>query len=184
MNFISIALIIFVLALFTIMITRYDVLRDESNCTTGNKPYSLSRVQLAFWSLIIICAFIHLWSIEGFDPNAVSLGRTSLILLGVSAGTGILGRTIDGSEQSQVTAGTLTSRHQDTCSEGFWKDILSDQNGVSVHRFQNVIFTLILMISYIKSVSAGVIPDFNDTLLALAGVSSGTYLGVKLNENK
>lgn len=183
-SILSIIFIVLVIAIFILMISRYDVLRDESTCAAGDKPYSLSRVQLAFWSVIIICAFIHLWGLNDFDPNSVDLGKTSLILLGISASAGILGRTIDGSDQSQVTAGKMTTRHQDVCSEGFWKDILSDSNGVSIHRFQNVMFTIILMSSYIISVYNGTIPDFNDNLLILSGVSSGTYLGVKMTENK
>ncbi len=71
------------------------------------------------------------------------------------------------------------------CSEGFFKDILNDNHGISFHRFQIVVWTIVLGIIFIESVYSHLaMPEFSGTLLALMGISSGTYLGFKGTENK
>ena len=70
-------------------------------------------------------------------------------------------------------------------SEGFLKDILSDATGVSFHRFQMFIWTLVLGVIFIISVWTRLsMPEFGATLLALLGISAGTYLGFKIPENQ
>ncbi len=69
-------------------------------------------------------------------------------------------------------------------SQGFWQDILTDAKGVSFHRFQMVVFTLILGIVFMVDVYQNLaMPEFDATLLSLMGISSGTYLGFKFPEN-
>ena len=65
-------------------------------------------------------------------------------------------------------------------------DILSDQNGVNIHRFQNVIWTVIAMVLFlckVRYMGCGELPTLDGTLIALTGISSATYLGLKVNEN-
>ena len=70
-------------------------------------------------------------------------------------------------------------------SESFWKDILTDVNGITLHRFQIVIWTFILGSLFVYSVYRDLaMPEFNGTLLALMGISSGTYLGFKIPERQ
>lgn len=70
-------------------------------------------------------------------------------------------------------------------SEGFLKDVLSDSTGVSFHRFQIFVWTLVLGIIFIISVWTRLsMPEFGATLLALLGISAGTYLGFKIPENE
>jgi hypothetical protein len=68
-------------------------------------------------------------------------------------------------------------------SQGFIKDILNDNAGISFHRFQIVVWTVVLGIIFIESVYSHLaMPEFSGTLLALMGISSGTYLGFKGTE--
>jgi hypothetical protein len=69
-------------------------------------------------------------------------------------------------------------------SRAFLDDMLTDgTNGYSFHRFQMFVWTLVLAILFIYSVWARLaMPDFSATLLALLGISGGTYLGFKLPE--
>lgn len=68
-------------------------------------------------------------------------------------------------------------------STHFLTDILSDANGVSFHRFQMAVWTLVLSIIFIKDVYLTLaMPTFNATLLGLLGLSAGTYLGLKIPE--
>jgi len=70
-------------------------------------------------------------------------------------------------------------------SEGFLKDVLTDATGVSFHRFQIFIWTLVLGIIFIISVCNRLsMPEFGATLLGLLGISAGTYLGFKIPEKQ
>ena len=68
-------------------------------------------------------------------------------------------------------------------SQGFIDDILSDGSGVSLHRLQIVVWTgtlaLVFLVSAWRDLS---MPVFSEGLLALMGISSGTYLGIKGTE--
>lgn len=68
-------------------------------------------------------------------------------------------------------------------SEGFLKDILSDSSGVAFHRFQVLAWAVVLGIVFVWAVYKNLaMPQWDDSLLALLGISSGTYLGLKLPE--
>jgi hypothetical protein len=70
-------------------------------------------------------------------------------------------------------------------SIGLWKDIISDANGVNFHRFQMTAWTVVLASIFAIAVwRVLAMPDFDNTLLALQGLSAGTYLGLKVNESK
>src|SRR5215218_5133356 len=69
-------------------------------------------------------------------------------------------------------------------SRGFLLDILSDADGVSVHRFQLFAWTIILGVVFVSGVLREVaMPVFSATLLGLMGLSAGTYLGLKIPES-
>ncbi len=66
-------------------------------------------------------------------------------------------------------------------SKSFFSDILSDDDGVSFHRFQIFAWTIVLIIIFIAEIYNTLsMPEFNGTLLALMGISGGTFIGFKL----
>ena len=67
-------------------------------------------------------------------------------------------------------------------SSGFWKDIVTDDRGVvALDRLQVVVWTIVLGGVFLTSVIWDLtMPELNATLLALMGISSGTYIGFKL----
>ena len=68
-------------------------------------------------------------------------------------------------------------------SEGFFRDILRDANGITFHRFQLLVWTIVLGLIFCVSVYRSLaMPQFSDTLLALMGITSGTYIGFKFPE--
>lgn len=70
-------------------------------------------------------------------------------------------------------------------SEGFKNDILTDVNGIALHRFQMAAWTLALGVIFIIGVYRTLsMPEFSVTLLALMGISAGTYLGFKIPERQ
>jgi len=70
-------------------------------------------------------------------------------------------------------------------SLGLWNDIISDANGVNFHRFQMAAWTVVLAFIFAVAVTRVLaMPDFDNTLLALQGLSAGTFLGLKITEPK
>jgi hypothetical protein len=68
-------------------------------------------------------------------------------------------------------------------SKNFFDDILTDVSGISLHRFQNVVWTLVLGVIFVAdAVIHTTMPTFDATLLALLGISNGVYLGLKVPE--
>ncbi len=66
-------------------------------------------------------------------------------------------------------------------SRGFLNDILSDDNGISFNRFQMFGWTIVLIVVFMWSVIRSLtMLDFDATLLALMGISGGTFIGFKL----
>lgn len=67
-------------------------------------------------------------------------------------------------------------------SAGWWRDLVSDdRGGIALDRFQIVVWTIVLGGVFLNSVIWELtMPDFSATMLALMGVSSGTYIGFKL----
>ena len=71
----------------------------------------------------------------------------------------------------------------------FLLDLLSEQDAsagsgrvIAFHRFQIVVWTLILGVIFVSEVLTKLtMPSFDSTLLALMGISSGTYLGFKVS---
>ncbi len=168
--------------------------------------YSYSRSQLMWWTFIVISCFVVDMAITG-AANGI-MNNTALTLIGISAGTTVAGRVIDNSQGNDASV----SMHQDHPSEGFWMDILSDQNGVSIHRFQAVLFNIAFGFVFIAQLIQKMqeycqdhaaihklatitteqvakiaqiiqLPTFDSTTLGLIGISSATYVTLKFNEN-
>ncbi|MVN22450.1 hypothetical protein [Mucilaginibacter arboris] len=150
--------------------------------TSIKRPYSLSRTQLAVWTTVISCTYIY--EVLCVNCKNININTTALILMGISTGTIAVAGLIDKNQIEQDSP-----RHQDEPSKGFFTDILSDDNGISIHRFQNSIWTIIAIIVYLHHVfnqqlQAGTcFPELDQTLLALTGISSATYLTLKGKEN-
>lgn len=143
------------------------------------KPFSLARTQLGVWTVIISCTYVYLGLIKNFSLQDIAIDSTILALMGISAGTAAVGSVIDN--------GTPPAQQgQQYPSDNFLMDILSDQNGVNIHRFQNVVWTIVAMTLFLCKVrytGCGELPTLSSTLIALTGISSATYLGLKVNEN-
>lgn len=161
--------------------------------SVGSTKYSLSRSQLAWWTMIVICCYIALWSDSGV---LVELSADTLILIGISAGTAAAAQSIDLSNKAK-TAPTETEPDPTTETpetpkkpevyekQSFFFQILSDKNGISIQRFQGVLFTFFIGIFFVfEVVSKFQMPDLDPGILGLMGISSATYAGLKTNETK
>jgi hypothetical protein len=196
-----------VFGLFIYLVRCSNILRDPAPLAANSLgTYSLSRLQGAWWFFVIVAAFLFIGTVTGDYSNTVN--STALILLGIGAGTVLGSAAIDSQNdtdaQRAATAASITlvqsqidgtsdailkARLQSQLdklqgkSEGILKDILSDANGISFHRFQIAVWTVILSIIFIIDVYANLaMPIFNTTLMGLLGLSAGTYLGLKIPE--
>ncbi len=158
-----------------------NALRDSSELVK-NKPYSFARVQMWWWTMIILGSFLGVYAVSG---NKWEINATCLILLGISSVTTAGGRMIDNSQTNDPSV----TRHQDGHpSEGFVTDILSDENGLSIHRFQALIFNVAYGLSFLVEVFSnanhGQFPSYENPVLGLLGLSSSTYVYMKMNESQ
>ncbi len=166
------------------------ILRDRMIGIPPEKaPYSLSRFQLAFWSCLVIAAYLFIWLItEELDTITGSV----LTLLGIGSATALgakiidQGKTGEGNVSNPASPGNAAAPAAEIVprtSNGFLKDVLSDSQGISLYRFQLFAWTLVLGVIFCASVYNGLeMPQFSTTLLGLMGISSGTYLGFKVPE--
>jgi hypothetical protein len=193
--------ITFAIQVFAIIIfdKKYCMLRDISKAA-GHQPYSWARVQLAWWTVIVLSSFVAILWVKGVAPT---LNSSTVILLGISAATTAAARVIDISDEEKSNW-----RHQDGFGKNFFLDILSDNNGVSVHRFQTVVFNGVFGIWFIHAVLNNlqhdcntyigdaklleqckldvlnyIMPPISDNNLILLGLSSATYAALKMTEN-
>lgn len=151
--------------------------------------YSLSRTQMAVWTVLISCSMIYLYFCKGCTETTIN--GTALALMGISVGTLAAASMVDNTQiQAAAANPNLMPRYQNQMSGGFFTDILCDENGVSLHRFQHVVWTLISMSIYLYEVarntgsSGSCLPTLDPTLLVLQGISSAGYVGLKTNENQ
>jgi len=176
-------------------------------------PYSLALTQMAFWFFIVLLAYSFITLVTGeWDTFPESILVLLGIASGTMLGARVIDdnklnalKTTKNNLENQMAAlraqvplpvaqiGILLHQHDNTIadinrfktlrSDGFLNDILNDVNGVSLHRFQIVVWTLVFgVIFWEKTYQDLAMPVFSATQLALIGISSGTYLGFKLPE--
>jgi hypothetical protein len=157
-------------------------------------PFSLARLQMACWTIVVLAAFIYIGLFTGDWHN---LNETALVLLGLGAGTA-LGSAVAANPSKEVKAATeaYAATKKDTPerdsarqalikaagSNGWFTDISSeDGQRAGLHRIQSLLFTAAMLLWFIADVLVErTMPTFNATELALLGISGGAYVGFKL----
>ncbi len=153
-----------------------------------DRPFSYARVQLFWWTLIILSCYWYFFMSYGV---LLPLNSSIALLLGGPLAVFVFGKTIDNTQIKNNNADdNLPSRHQDIeKSKGLLTDILSDNTGISIHRLQAVFFNTIYGIGFIQYFCNNVkdhkypLIEFEPWQLALLGISAAGYLAIKANEN-
>lgn len=206
MNAQFIYLLVFILGVVMAiwMQKRFCILCDAS--TIDPKPFSYARLQLLWWTFIILVSFISILAATGKMPT---FDTSTLLLLGIGALTTASARIVDVAddnkykeavtEATEEEVATPQKNSKDMKSEGFWLDILSDKTGISIPRFQAVVFNLFFGIWFIwrtvinlqtagfastDEVIDKIMPIIPMNNLILLGISAGTYVALKSSENK
>lgn len=239
--FFGTALVLLVIIL--ICDNRYPVLRDikapdGQQTRTVHGSYSLGRVQMAFWTVLVIAALVKLAAVNGWTIADQQIDANLLVLMGISGATGLAAMTVDvqkdktaeDAEAKQGAAAAAAAEIKETVAqiqdssapaadvakavvklqdelaaqelqlrqaaieisrvtrkaraEGFFKDILEDENGNSLHRLQMVFFTLLtgtlFAINTLALAPGGALPPISEDMLALMGISNSLYVGFKI----
>lgn len=196
---------------------KFGIICDAS--TAKPKPYSYSRLQLLWWTFIVFATFITILVATGKIPT---LDTSTLLLLSIGALTTASARLVDLSDEANqakkmaatpvvppdpaqvnnptpVPAAVVSPLNKDMASEGFWLDILSDKNGISIHRLQVVVFNILFGVWFIYQsiirlkgigpttsidILNSIMPVITENNLILLGLSAGTYVAIKTTENK
>ena len=164
-------LLIFTIVLFYAA-RHTDMLRTGPAVDRVRQPYSLGRTQMAWWFFLVVISYTYIWLITG-DQDTIP---TSVLgLMGISSATALAAVFI-------TPSGSTAPRK----SVGLWRDLAADDQGtVALDRLQIVVWTIILSGIFLKSVIWELtMPDFSATLLALMGISSGTYIGFQFPQAK
>ncbi|TBO44262.1 hypothetical protein [Pedobacter kyonggii] len=175
----SVALALIVILFLSLNSRLLDALKDMSVLASDQRSYSLAKTTLFFWTVLILLSICYLGIVLGKVPE---LNEGVLALLGIAAGTTATAATID-SLQSQDPK---IARIQDNSkTENFFLDILSDKDGISTTRLQTFIFNIIYGCYFISVViSDEKLFLFPAKTLMLLGISSGAYALLKVTENR
>ncbi|MBC3918819.1 hypothetical protein H8L32_15100 [Undibacterium sp. CY18W] len=147
------------------------LLRDSSSAAVGERTFSLARVQMAWWFFIVLVSYIWLWIVAEGIPT---ISPQALGLLGIGSATYLTAAGVDVSKQNQFGE-----------SKGFFKDVLSDSQGLTLHRFQMLVFNVLIGVLFLVYVIQHFdMPLFDGNILTLLGMSAGTYAGFKIPEQQ
>ncbi|MFN7686639.1 MAG: hypothetical protein ACK5OP_02805 [Sphingobacteriales bacterium] len=152
---------------------------------TLDRPYSYAKVQLLWWTAIVLSCMISFYFATG---SFAAINTTMVALLGLGVGTSLLGKAIDDS-QIRENNNPVPNRHQDNKTNGFLRDIFSDEGGITISRFQGIVFNIVFGIVFFRefviNVKCGAypFPEFEVWQLSLIGISAAGYLSMKTQEN-
>lgn len=155
--------------------------RSNNGLPLNEQPYSYSRVQFFWWTMIILSVYIFFFAFTGL---LIPVNSTAVILLGAGILVYSGGKIID-QRQSANLGGKAIPQFK---TEGWYVDVISDETGINMHRFQSFIFNILFGVGYVVMFMNNVkacdfpFPDFSEWQLALLGISSAAYLGMKTTE--
>jgi len=148
--------------------------------------YSFARTQGLWWTTLIGACFVIGFGAKG---EVIDLNPTCLVLLSIGVGTTAIGGIIDTpKDDDNVTDGVIPQNIFKKRIPHFLRDILSDSTGITVYRYQalifNLIFSVVFLVEFLENISKNEMefPVFENETLGLMGISAATYLGMKANE--
>lgn len=166
-----------------------------------SRPFSLARCQMAWWFFLSLVAYMLIYLVTG---KLGAFSQAMLGLIGISASTALASVAVDSSKRSQLLAEKDKLLQEQTAAVqprsdaigvrlaaikaqlapstvNFMNDVLSDEEDISLNRLQIFVWTIVLGLIFMAQVWQQLaMPEFSGTVLALMGISGGTYVGFKL----
>ena len=135
---------------------------------------SLARTQIAVWLVVIALAYAYIWSVTG-ELETISAG--ALALLGIGAGTAIGAAILK--DAKRVDAKTIVQAISNASGEEVTP--VEAFTPKALEAWQAAAWTSVLAVIFLASVVRYLeMPDFNGNVLAMAGISGGTYVAFAL----
>jgi hypothetical protein len=98
------ALLLAIVIALLVYARRSDLLRDGPTLAGTKQPYSVARVQMAWWFFLILIGFSYIWTVTG-DNDTITPGL--LVLMGISAATAVAAVAISPVEARVSARGKL-----------------------------------------------------------------------------
>ena len=154
------------------------------------ETYSFARTQGLWWTTLIGACFVIGFGKRG---EVIELNSTCLVLLAIGVGTTAVASVIDNNTPPEETPKDKIETEKDLPPKlrkptNFFTQILSDSTGITVYRYQalifNLIFSMVFLVTFFEKLSHGdrEFPSFSSETLGLMGISATTYLGMKATE--
>ena len=169
----AVLIIAFLLVLFLTDIFRDPKVPGESaSDPKGKKPFSLSRIQFGIWNILILYSAIFIYV---FTDKLLAIPAQLLALIGISGSQFIVGWAL---------TKTDTEEYKNSKTSGsLLKDVSTSDESESVHRFQNILWSVALWIYFVQALIVTVdYPAIDTSLLLLTGFTVGLYAYGKTKE--
>ena len=142
-------------------------------------PYSLALVQMGFWYVVVLFSMLFLWVVTG---SYVPMPGTVLGIIGISTMTGLVAGATDKRIITRTPIVADPSWPQSKKHRTFWRDMVTDSTGDwSLQRVQILIWNLLFGLYYAYQVYRTLtMPDIDESMLVLMGLSSTAYIGGKV----
>ncbi|MFC2142004.1 hypothetical protein ACFLR7_03620 [Acidobacteriota bacterium] len=164
--------------------------------------FSLTRFQISMWTLIIVSLLSGVFFARLFggveSPLDITIPNQLLILMGISVGSTVASEAIKAEKDKRSTARVVKASRDDgarfaqvyLAEEG----TAGEEGAVDITKFQNYLFTLIVLIAYVAAAIAVIaktsvscldfLPGLGGTMLTLIGISHAGYIAGKLPDQK
>lgn len=120
---------------------------------------------------------------EAINANPINLEEQKIIRAAKQAELAAKKKAIENAEKEIIRLNKKLTLEPATGN--FLNDILNDDKGVSLHRFQILVWTIVLIFIFVgRVIDTLTMPEFDPQLLALMGISSATFVGFKLPEQQ
>lgn len=144
--------------------------------------YSISKFQLLLWTVAVLfgyVAVVYARVQQGLPAPVPDVPGNVLLALGLSGATSVVAKGIKVNNlQNGKELGTVLP---DT---GPFSTLLTDDDGsLSIHKLQYFVWTFVAIGVFLVSLNEStrlLLPDIDQTLLLLSGISVGGYLSQKL----
>lgn len=152
-----------IITLVVVLGWKTNLLRRPTKPEEGRPPFSLSRVQMAWWFVLVALAFLGLTLLFAAP---VEFSASALGLLTISGGT-------------KLVRGALEPKLSSDESKGFFADLCYVDGEPNLPRLQKVIWTVILGVLFLQQTAATLVMyELTATMLSLMALSAGTYLSM------
>lgn len=189
----------FFIALLAVLVGRSVTRQWLGLAIDSRGRYSLSQLQLALWTLVILSLvagiFVgRLW--HGNDPLAFTIPAQVLGLLGISLGSSVTAIAAKVQKNTSRPANVAASGPVDPWKPTLIQIFLQEEGTyadqvVDITKFQNFIVTIVLLVGYVvlavntirtdgTAANVTALPTFSGTFLVLLGISHAAYLAGKI----